>query len=326
MSLPISVATGATASIPVIDMAGLNGNEAEKAGVAREIRAACTGSGFFYITGHGLAAVQFERLLEQSRAFFALPLAQKDALAMAKWNCNRGYEPLRGQRLEADAPPDLKEGFQIGVELPAGHPALSYDTSNHGANHWPSDLPEFRRVMEAYLGQMLRVSNLLMRGLALSLDLEEDYFDSFGEAPIATLRLLHYPPQPPNPAPNEKGCGAHTDWGAITLLLQDASGGLEVQTADGKWIPAPPIPGTLVINIGDLFARWTNNLYHSTMHRVINRSGRDRYSVPFFFDGPSDYGVTCIPTCLKAGETPLFPQITVKGHLDEMMRRTYGTH
>jgi len=324
----MSIATGTTTltAIPVIDVTGLGGSSAKKATVAGEIRAACTGSGFFYITGHGIPPTLFEQLFQQSRAFFALPLEQKDALAMSKWNCNRGYEPLRAQRLEADAPPDLKEGFQIGVELPAGHPALGYDTTNHGPNHWPSNMPEFKRIMEAYLGQMLRVSKLLMRGLARSLDLAEDYFDGFGDAPIATLRLLHYPPQPPNPAPNEKGCGAHTDWGAVTLLLQDASGGLEVQARDGKWIPAPPIPGTLVINIGDLFARWTNNLYHSTMHRVINRSGRDRYSVPFFFDGPSDYRVSCIPTCLKVGESPLFQEITVKGHLDDMMRRTYGTH
>jgi isopenicillin N synthase-like dioxygenase len=323
----MSIATTTTTSIaiPVIDIGAMGCGDAEKAAVAREIRAACTASGFFYVTGHGLSPALFEQLFKQSRAFFALPLEQKDALAMSKWNCNRGYEPLRAQRLEAGAPPDLKEGFQIGFELPAGHPALSLDRTNHGPNQWPSNMSEFKRVLETYRDQMLRVSRLLMRCLARSLDLEEHYFESFSDAPIATLRLLHYPPQPPNPVPNEKGCGAHTDWGAITLLLQDYSGGLEVQAPDGTWIAASPMPGTLVVNIGDLFARWTNNLYHSTMHRVINRSGRDRYSVPFFFDGPSDYSVSCLPTCLKAGEPPLFPQITVKGHLDEMMRLTYGS-
>jgi isopenicillin N synthase-like dioxygenase len=311
-----------TPSLPIIDIAGLNGSFTERQAVARHLRKACTETGFFYITGHGVPAALIDRVFGQSHAFFALPMEQKLAVAMAQSSCRHGYEPLKAQTLEPGAPPDLKEGFLAGEDLAADHPAVVNDPNNVGPNQWPEQLPAFKQTMIAYIEAMKGLAKTLMHGLARSLELEEDYFDDFCRDPILTLRLLHYPPQPPNPAPDEKGCGAHTDWGGITVLLQDEAGGLQVQHANGSWIPAPPIAGTFVVNIGDLFARWTNNLYRSTVHRVINTSGRNRYSVPFFLDGRSDHLVSCIPTC--AGDARLFPDTTVRGHLQEMVRRTYA--
>jgi isopenicillin N synthase-like dioxygenase len=314
--------TIAADQIPVIDVSGLSGDFAARRAVAHELRAACVDTGFFYIKGHGTPPSLIQELLHQSRSFFALPMEQKVAIAMANSPCRHGYEPLKAQTLEAGGPPDLKEGFLAGEDFAADHPAVLNDPGNVGPNQWPPQLPSFKDVMISYTTEIKALSTTLMRGLALSLDLDEDYFDDFCRDPILTLRLLHYPPQPPNPAPNEKGCGAHTDWGGITVLLQDEAGGLQVKHADGSWISAPPIPGTLVVNIGDLFARWTNNLYRSTVHRVVNTSGRDRYSVPFFLDGRSDHLVSCLPTC--TGETRHFPDTTVRGHLEEMVRRTYA--
>jgi len=311
--------------LPVIDISDLRGTAAERRGVARELRTACTNTGFFYVTGHCVPAALIEQVFRQSQLFFAQPVEQKLALVTDKSPCRRGYEPLRVQTLEPGAPPDLKEGFQLGLDLPADHPAVRNDAINHGANQWPEHLPQFKDVMTSYMEEMMSVSRMLMMGLAVSLDLPEDYFDNFCDTPVTNLRLLHYPPQPPNPAAGEKGCGAHTDWGGITVLLQDGAGGLQVLSADGSWIVPPPIAGTFVVNIGDLFARWTNNLYLSTVHRVINTSGRDRYSVPFFFDGRSDHLVSCIPTCCRAGESRRFADVTVRGHLEEMVRRTYAT-
>jgi isopenicillin N synthase-like dioxygenase len=318
----LAATTIASNSLPVIDIAGLTGDLAARRSIAQKLRSACADTGFFYITGHGVPSSRIEEVFHQSRAFFALPMEQKVELTMANSRCRHGYEPLKAQTLEPGAPPDLKEGFLAGEDLAADHPAVLNDPVNVGPNQWPPRLPSFKNTMMAYVVEMKGLSKTLMRGLALSLDLEEDYFDDFCRDPVLTLRLLHYPPQPANPAPNEKGCGAHTDWGGITVLLQDDAGGLQVRHADGTWISAPPIAGTFVVNIGDLFARWTNNLYRSTVHRVVNTSGRDRYSVPFFLDGRSDHLVSCISTCAGGGRH--FPDTTVRGHLEEMVRRTYA--
>jgi isopenicillin N synthase-like dioxygenase len=162
-----------------------------------------------------------------------------------------------------------------------------------------------------------------MDGLALSLGLPEAAFAAFCQDPMAILRLLHYPPQPPSDP--GQGAGAHTDFGALTILLQDQTGGLEVHDrALDAWTPAPPLAGAYVVNLGDLIARWTNDRYRSTPHRVVNRSGRRRYSIPFFFSGAPDYGVACLPGCLEPGESPTYPPTTVEAHIQERYRQTYG--
>ena len=308
----------ATANLPVIDISPMSGGSAQaKVAMAATLRDACEHSGFFYVSGHGIEPALIEQVFRASKQFFELPMADKLAV-------DKAYEPLRGQTLEAGAPPDLKEGFYIGEEVAADDPrALS--RFNTGPNQWPQSVSAFRPAMEQYYAAMTELSARIMAALALSLNLPEDFFADFCESPLCTLRLLHYPPQPGNPQPGEKGCGAHTDFGGITVLLLDDKPGLQVWDAAGeRWIDANPIPGTFVVNLGDMIARWTNDRYCSTLHRVVNTSGAERYSVPFFYSGNPDHEVRCLPVCLQPGDAPRYPVTTVEAHLQEMYRRTYA--
>lgn len=326
MSDTLQASKGRTkTALPLIDVAPLRGSDrAARQAVGDQLRIACEQRGFFYMAGHGIEPALIDAVFAQAQRLFGLPDADKQALDKAHSRCNRGYEPLRNQTLQSGAPPDLKEGFYLGVDLPEHDPRVRAGRFNHGPNVWPEGLPGFRPTMERYFASMLELGTLLMRGLALSLRLPEEHFDPILDGTMATLRLLHYPPQPSQPLPGERGCGEHTDFGSLTLLLQDEVGGLQVLDAAGGWIDAPPLPGTYVVNIGDLIARWTNRRYHSTLHRVLNSSGRERYSVPFFLAGAPDYLIECLPGCLAPGEAPAFAPVTVEQHVTECFRRTYG--
>lgn len=326
MSSALSAVRVSGSSLPVIAAGGLSSSDpARRRDVGLELRAACLDKGFFYVSGHGIPAGLIDAVFTEATRFFDQPADTKARVDKMQSFCNRGYEPLRAQTLEAGAPPDLKESFYIGPELALDDPRVIARRFNRGPNLWPADMPGFRPTMQAYFAAMLDLGERLMRGIALSLDLPEEHFAAFSRDPLATLRLLHYPPQPANAAPGEKGAGAHTDFGGLTLLLQDSVGGLQVQDAgSNQWVHADPIPGTFVVNLGDMIARWTNDRYRSTVHRVVNASGRERYSVPFFFVGNPDQDVACLPNCLAPGDTPKYTPTTVEGHLQEMYRRTYA--
>ncbi|MGV8939179.1 MAG: isopenicillin N synthase family dioxygenase [Allorhizobium sp.] len=325
MSASLNARSVETASLPVIDISGLASSLPQaRADVGAALRQACLDKGFFYCAGHGIPQGLIDAAFAEIKAFFDRPIEAKLAVDKAHSFCNRGYEHMRGQTLEAGAPPDLKEGFYIGPDLSLDDPRVKAGRFNRGPNQWPSDLPGFRPVMMAYFAALTDLGERLMRGMALSLGLPEDHFDGFCREPLATLRLLHYPPQPQDAAPNEKGAGAHTDFGGLTLLVQDDVGGLQVFDAEsGGWIHASPVAGTFIVNLGDMISRWTNGRYRSTLHRVVNDSGRERYSIPFFYVGNPDHVVECLPACLDDGESAKYPPVTVEDHLKAMYQRTY---
>lgn len=317
--------TYARAALPVINLSLLRGSDQDQDTLARSLEEACLHTGFFYISDHGIPDELIDRVFRESRALFDLPEEQKKAIHKAHSHANRGYEPLKSQTLEPGSPPDLKEGFYIGEELDGTDPRVQAGRFNQGPNQWPTELPTFRDTMTEYFEAMNELSDHIMQALALSLDLPQDFFEDFCHQPMSTLRLLHYPPQPPNPSPGEKGCGAHTDFGGVTILLLDDNPGLQVWEANNEeWLNANPIPGTFVVNMGDMIARWTNDRYRSTLHRVINTSGAERYSVPFFYSGNPDQEVSCLSLCLADGDQPHYPPTTVEAHLMEMYQRTYA--
>lgn len=313
-------------TIPVIDLGpSFTDDAALKKAVAWEIHKTARDTGFFYITNHGVPQSMMDGQLDLARQFFSLPVEEKLKVDASKSSCTRGYESPGLQTLDDGSPPDLKEGFLIGVDLADDHPYVLDGVPNCGSNQWPENPEGFRPRYEAYVDEMFRVGRHLMGLIALSLDLPEDYFADGLKEPLFNGRLLKYGPQPADAAFNQIGAGAHTDWGMITILLQDDVGGLEVENATGEWISAPPIPGTFIINLGEMVRVLTNGMYHANMHRVLNnQSGRDRFSVPTFFDPNYFYKVSCAPTCMPENGKPDFEETTVGGHIAEMYRKTYG--
>lgn len=316
---PAKVAT----SIPVIDLsASLAGDAEVKSSTAWEVHKAARETGFFYISGHGVPSEVTEGILEVSRRFFDLPTEDKLDADINHSSCYRGYEPPAFQTLDTGSAADNKEGFQIGKDLGPDHPYVWRGLPNHGPNQWPAAMPELKTVMEDYLLRMHDLAHHLTGLLALSLDLPENYFaPGYAEDAISS-RLLYYPSQDGVGEGNQLGAGAHTDWGLITILLQDSIGGLEVADGNGDWIQAPPVDGTFVVNLGDLVPVMTNGLYLSNMHRVLNTAGARRYSVPTFYDLDYDYVAEAVPTTLAEGESAP-ERITVGDHLTNMFRRTY---
>ncbi|MER6944963.1 2-oxoglutarate and iron-dependent oxygenase domain-containing protein [Nonomuraea sp. NPDC000554] len=261
--------------LPVIDIAPLLTDGDAAHATADEIGAACRDSGFFYVTGHGVPPELLSRLDTASRTFFALPVEAKNEISMDRggraW---RGFFPVGGELTSGR--PDLKEGVYFGAEEPPG------DLPLHGPNLFPEQVPELRDAVLRYLDEMTGVAQTVMSGIALSLGLDADYFRTgYTADPTILFRIFHYPPAPPDS--DAWGVGEHTDYGLLTLLLQDSNGGLQVHTSTG-WTDAPPLPGTFVCNIGDMLDKLTGGLYRSTPHRVRNLSGNDRLSFPFFFD------------------------------------------
>ena len=313
-------------ALPVIDIAPfLKGgslsekDRAERAAVARELRRVCIDIGFFYLLGHGIGEAELEEALARGRDFFRLPLAEKEKL---RFNQARfGYFPLGGTS-EYGKTGDLKERFSCTREATPGEPA----EGNFGAGQssWPDErvLPGFRDFFTAHIQKRAALTRALAQVFALSLDLPQDYFDAAFRHLGCVLMFNYYPKiaqaaadkDPHSIEPGRWSFSPHTDYGAFTLLLQDELGGLQVRNSAGAWIDVTPLKGSFVINIGDMFAMWTNDLYKSSLHRVMNGSDAERISLALFTYPQGRTEIKCLPSCMSAANPPRYQPVEAEAY------------
>ena len=263
-------------TIPVCDISALR-DGGDPLGVARKLHAASTGLGFIYIKGHGIPKHIIDGARECAYGFFRHPSDQKSAVTIT--NEHRGWIDAGGAKMGDDTKADLKESFLWGFD--------NADRADHplrGHNIWPAQPTNMQTVTMDYFKHAHDVAHHLMRGFALGLNLDQNFFLKTSDAPLSRGSFVYYPHQSEDMGEDQFGVGPHTDFGVLTILAQDEVGGLQVETRDGQWIEAPPIEGTLIVNVADLLHRWTNGAYKSTPHRVINNSGRERLSIVLAFD------------------------------------------
>ncbi|KAF2767236.1 putative isopenicillin N synthetase [Teratosphaeria nubilosa] len=297
--------------IPIIDVSGIRSDDlAVKQKIAEQVREASHRIGFFYAQHHGIDPKFAEAAFEQGRRFCALPLEKKlEVDTSLVPNEYVGYHRMDGYKRNGHRFRDLSEAFNWNYD--AAYDPQAVDESERGVSIWPSesDLPGFKDDLYAYHAQVLRFARRMTRIFALALHMPEDYFDEYVRRPEAGMRIIHYPEQQATAA-DQNGIGAHTDFECFTMVTQDENAGLEVLNKQGYWIKAPPVPGAFVVNIADCFMRQTNDFFVSTVHRVVNKSSKERYSLPFFFGFDRSKKLEAIPTCISDSNPMKYPTMT----------------
>ncbi|HVO16129.1 MAG TPA: 2OG-Fe(II) oxygenase family protein [Alphaproteobacteria bacterium] len=318
----------AVTRLPTVDLTAFtaDGSRADRLATARAVREACLDIGFFYATGHGFSADELDASLDWGHRFFALPAADKTTLLARANSANLGFIQTGG--LDPDATRntrvDLKERFYSSRELAPGE--LVDSASPAGQSQWPDDtlLPGFAASMKEQTRKKVRLAKTLCRALALSLDLPEDYLVDFHDR-MGCVHSLNFYPATPAGAERQWGFSPHSDYGSFTILVQDRSGGLEARNAAGDWIDIPPVPGTFVVNVGDLLQRWTNDVYISSLHRVLNRGPDARMSISFFVYANPRAEIACLDSCRSADRPPRYAPVVAGAYIKELLTQAYET-
>ena len=311
--------------VPVIDIAPLRSG-GDPAAVGAELARAATEVGFLYVRNHGVDDAVVERARRTGLEFFRLPKEAKREAGTNRFH--HGYLEPGSTKMYDDARVDLKESFNWGIELDgesgAGHdPGAAPANPLLGPNVWPAAMPELEADVYPYFEAASACAEDLLRGFALGAGLDPEHFVRLGDRPVSRGSLQYYPPQPEGAEEDQFGVAPHTDFGVITVLCQDEIGGLEIRRSNGEWAAMPPIPGTFVVNIGDLLERWSNRRYRSTVHRVINSSGRERLSLVLAYDPNFETLVDPSAFCAE-GEAPHDEPITCGDYLLWRFRKAFS--
>ena len=317
----------ATRSIPVIDFGpAFRGERDALDACAAQVRHACEQVGFFYMAGHGVPQAVIDAAFEASREFHAMPLEEKMRLKINENNI--GYLPAnqsmqRASTVHKATRPNYNESFFISHDRSADHPDVLAGLPLRGRNQWPVEREEMRSTMLRYMKALERVGEQMLPMLARSLDMPAGHFAPYfeNEAHI-NVRFLHYPPQEMDDD-NQFGQGPHTDNSFITMLAREDVPGLAVRLPSGEWLAPPVIEGTLLVNLGNIMKRWSNDRFLSTPHGVLNDTGNDRYSIAFFYSPNPASTIECLPSCTGPGDPPHYPPAVYRDLILEFFNSNY---
>lgn len=309
--------------IPLIDFSKLTSSDTGiRAEQIQLLDKACREIGFFYLINTDIDQALVKRMMSAAKRFFAQPTADKVKIDIKNSVNHRGYGGVGEEQLDEVHKADWKETFDMALDLPADHPLAQKYPKMYGPNQNPTD-PVVMETLHDYYVTAFGVSQDLLKAMAEALQLEADFFSRCFTDHVTVLRMIHYPPRPS--IEHDNGAGAHTDYGCVTLLLQDDIGGLEVKHRNGEWVQATPMEGALVVNIGDLMQRWTNDEYVSTAHRVrASETGVHRYSFPFFVEPDYETNVACVPTCQSATSPAKYAPILSGDWIQSRFDATYA--
>lgn len=311
-----SPTAAATPTLPVLDLGAYRrGDPGALTHLATELHEALAQVGFFFIVNHGVPQALIDRVFGEAERFHALPLAEKTALKYS--SSNTGYVALGGGRSRSSAidthhKPNLNAAFFMKRERAADDPNVLAGKRLYGLNQWPQHLPGFRDTLLAYFHVMEDLGKSMLPLFAVALDLPPDYLQAFFQDAQCTLRLSIYPPI--EHEDHQYGLAPHTDGGFMTFLPQNTVPGLAIRPEGSDWLEPPVIPGSYLINSGDLLRRWSNDRFLSTSHRARNESGGNRYAIPFFFSPTSDVPLECLPSCQGPDNPPKYAPITYEAY------------